>query len=223
MKPFSTLLLLLLLAANAICQPFEGTVTFGVKIDNLPAGANPEAMAKFLPTGVVFSFGNAGAVRFKMDGPAGMDVLQPKGSPVAYVVSESKKKLYVMDDESMKKLNSKAGSEKPEVTKTAETETILGYPCVRYNVRLKTKQGESTQIMWVTDKLKPTRPKFDTQNLFNDKIDGMPLKMIMESKGGISMTMMATEVSTKHVDAAYLTKPAGYTEEPFSLQAMLSK
>lgn len=219
MKLLYAFLILLLTAFTGLEQPFEGEVRYAIAYSNVPNG---DAMKQYMPTHMTYQFGKGGAMRFQMDGMMGTDVLVPAGSKEAYIIKEDQKKLYVMDEAMQKKYKDMAGDMKPEVIKTAETETILGYTCTRYNIKMTTKQGEVTNSVWVTDKLKPVRPKYDNQGMFNEKIDGMPLKMSMSSSG-MAMTMTADVVTPKQLEASLFVKPAGYTEEPFSPKAMMGK
>lgn len=222
MKVLSILSLSLLIPSLAIAQPFEGTVTYSVAMENPLPGLAGQMMAKLLPTKMLYNFDETGAVRFNMDGPSASDVIIPaEGKPVYYIMEE-KKKVLVMDEKEMEKQMQETRQGKPVVTKTDETADILGYTCQRYNISIPNKKGETKQSIWVTEKIKPQRPKYDTQNMFSADIDGMPLKVVTDVNGS-NMVMQATEVKAQSLDASLFRKPEGYTEEPFSAKAARKK
>lgn len=99
-----------------------------------------------------------------------------------------------------------------KVVESAETKTILGYECKRYDI-VVVKQGQEVKMMvYTTDKLNIVTNKDAT---FGDKLKGFPLLMeVYVSQGGadIVLKIETTSVVAEKVDASKfdMTIPEGY-------------
>lgn len=123
----------------------------------------------------------------------------------------------------MKGGESESDAPKVEVKKTAETKTIIGYACVKYDA---SEDGKPLLTAWTTDGVKdfaPLRADFVAlQKRFNEtnrafrsgmaeayaKIEGFP----METQMG-DLTSTVTKVESHAIPAGEFDPPAGYTKE----------
>ncbi len=113
---------------------------------------------------------------------------------------------------------------KPEVkvTKTSETEKILGYNCVKYLAEVTERGQVITQTFWTTTEIKDMDFKSLARQrmgqgggqMFYEEMEGIPLKMIMASKGG-NMIMEVAEINREPVSADDVSLPAGFTETKY--------
>lgn len=119
-------------------------------------------------------------------------------------------------------VNSKAtnaSQEKPKVTKTSETTTILGHKCTKYIIETKESTGKSiTTNYWSTTEIKEIDMKaLAKQQMSKDQtfvypdVEGVPLKMEVKMPQGV-MVMEVTELRKQSIPSSELALPAGYKE-----------
>ena len=119
-------------------------------------------------------------------------------------------------------VNAKAtqtSQEKPKVTKTSETATILGHKCTKYIIETKDGSGKTVNTdYWTTTEIKEIDMKaLAKQQMSKDQtfvypdVEGVPLKMEVKMPQG-NMVMEVTELKKQSIPASELQIPAGYTE-----------
>lgn len=105
-----------------------------------------------------------------------------------------------------------------KVVKTGETAQILGYACTKYQVEMTTAGNTLMQDIWATSEIKGfdlsamARQQKATGNQQSEifrKINGVPLKVVLNSKQGI-VTMEAQEVKRQSLNASEFEIPAGF-------------
>jgi hypothetical protein len=221
MKNLFVASLLFLLTPLLFAQnPLKGSIKYDIKY--AVAEKDKAQMEQFgfsMPTGMLIS-SNGTQARMKM--------LTAKGVFTEFL--STKNEVYLMDKVDkiaykMPKAENKEGEQQQEwiVTKTEEFETIIGKKCRKYIV--ETKDKKSKQLIWATPEYKFSNTLFDNVNMksggqasFYDKIEGIPLKMVIE--GGQKMEMKAVSLSTTAPAEAELKLPADYSVEEFSYMAI---
>jgi hypothetical protein len=145
---------------------------------------------------------------------ARMKMLTAKGVFTEFLTSQNE--VYLMDKVDkiaykMPKAESKEGDQQEwVVTKTEDFETIIGKKCRKYIV--ETKDKKSKQLIWASPDYK------GGQASFYDKIEGIPLKMVIE--GTNKMEMKAVSLSTAAPSEAELKLPSDYSVEEFNYMAI---
>ncbi|MEP2668494.1 MAG: DUF4412 domain-containing protein [Cyclobacteriaceae bacterium] len=166
-------------------------------------------MNDMFPTGMTVKIKNQNALT-RMDG--GMmtgDILYLSEKGQSYRVDRESKTYSVLSG------GNNNGND-VKVTKTAESASILGYKCQKYQVEM-TEQGKKlTQYIWATTELKG----IDMRSLSDEKmrnsaiykeIDGFPLKMQMVMPE-MEMTMEAKEVKEQSLPANEFIIPSNFKE-----------
>jgi hypothetical protein len=156
-----------------------------------------------------------------------MKMLTAKGVFTEFLTSQNE--VYLMDKVDkiaykMPKAESKEGDQQEwVVTKTEDFETIIGKKCRKYIV--ETKDKKSKQLIWASPDYKFSNSLFDNVNMksggqasFYDKIEGIPLKMVIE--GTNKMEMKAVSLSTAAPSEAELKLPSDYSVEEFNYMAI---
>ena len=218
MRKLLILTLCTLLSAGLYAQKdFYGTIEYTYTL----AGEGAEAMQMFMPTGMTTYYAK-NKMATKMSG--GMmaqigRIIVNDGE--AFVVSESDKTIYMMEDEDVEEAETENTQEATKIE--GETREILGYTCQKYKMKTNMQGQETTQYIYATSKLKV--PDIDTPAqaagangmLGASNIEGMPLMVVVELPGGeIEMTMEAVEMKKDDVPDGIFDKPADYTVKPFS-------
>ncbi|MEP6736549.1 MAG: DUF4412 domain-containing protein [Chryseolinea sp.] len=106
-----------------------------------------------------------------------------------------------------------------KVTKTSETQKIMGYTCTKYIVDLKENNRDAQQFIWATKEISNLDFKEfsrhtmtgNKNNTYYDQIDGFPLKMEIKMATG-TMTMEVTEVKKESLPASDFVIPSDYKE-----------
>ena len=145
-------------------------------------------------------------------------VLGKKGK--AYMIKDSEETIYTI--ERPDDADDEEGPE-PEIVNMNETMDIAGYACTKYEIRA----GEAKSVVWVTDKIKPMKPKKKGPSVSlmgmgsgNDKLPGFPLRMENE-QGPMKIILTAKEVDTTTPDKALFKLPKGYDVEELDMGAMM--
>ncbi|QOI98766.1 MAG: DUF4412 domain-containing protein [Flammeovirgaceae bacterium] len=104
---------------------------------------------------------------------------------------------------------------KLSVTKTTETATINGYNCTKYLMNAE-GSGMPPQWIWVTKDIKDIDPalfkRSGNENLFVKEIDGIPVKIEMNTPQG-KITMEMTELKRVKLPDSDFQIPAGYSKK----------
>jgi hypothetical protein len=110
-----------------------------------------------------------------------------------------------------------------EVMPTNETRHIAGYRCRKYNVRFMGRSYEEwlskdvpayQELRAVNEQLAPLmrqHPLFQMSIIGRmHKLDGFPVKMVMNLDGGVVKTVTLRKVSTRELSRSVFTVPKGY-------------
>jgi hypothetical protein len=106
-----------------------------------------------------------------------------------------------------------------KVTKTNETAKILNYNTTKYIVEVDNNGNKTIQNVWATNEIKDfdlkslSKQKMGRNRMYFDKIDGVPLKIQMNTAEA-NMEMQVTEIKKETLAAADFTIPADYKEVP---------
>jgi len=110
-------------------------------------------------------------------------------------------------------------SKSPKITKTSETQKILGYTCTKYIIEQTGRDGKTVNTnYWATNEIKDVDLKAlakqqtgQGESVIFTEIDGVPLKMEMTMPDG-KMTMECTQIKRESLPASTFVLPAGYSE-----------
>lgn len=215
--------LLLCLSTMLVLQAqkaFQGTMKFTYEVE----GEGAEEMKAFMPEGMVVKYGD-NKMSTEMNGGMMADMMGRiiVNAGEAYVIKDSDKTVYIMDDEDMEGAKD-AVENQPEATKVAgETKKILGYTCSKYLLTVEQGGQKTEQVIWATDAFKAPDMKLPNQGsmgsgmLSMGGIDGMPMQIdIGMPNMPVSLILKVMELEEGKVPDEAFAKPAGYEEKPFS-------
>lgn len=224
MKQLITLLLAIVFAAGAANaqESFQGTLKYDFKF----SGEGVEQAQAMLPTGMEMKVRKSDMTVEMQGGMMAMmmgKIIVHGKKGKSYMIKDSEETIYVMDPESMK--DDEGDSPDPTITKEDETVTIAGYECQKYKVTMETPQGEVTQQVWVTDKIKLPQGSGGaggglTSGLTMKGLPGLPLKT-MVNQGPITVIMTAKTVDNTVPSKKLFKLPKGYEKEEFDMNAMM--
>jgi len=176
------------------------------------AGGDMNAM---MPTGVVVKIKGTNSLTSIQGGIMDKsEVLHIADKDQTYTINHSAKTYMVMA-----KPTTATSEEKPKITKTSETATILGHTCTKYVIEKTEPNGQTSKTnYWATTEIKGIDLKAlakqqmsKGQSIVYSEIDGVPLKIEMSMPQG-TMTMEVQELKKESIPASTFTLPAGYTE-----------
>jgi len=139
------------------------------------------------------------------------EVLYVKDKDQSYLLDRQNKTYSAMPHGAEKAMNNTASSD-AKVTKTGETAKILGYNCTKYIIEVTANGKPMIQTMWATTEIKDidmkalSKHRWGKEQVYFDKVDGVPLKIEMKTPQGI-MTMEATEIKREAQKASDFTCP----------------
>jgi hypothetical protein len=211
---------ILMFAAVAIAQnPFQGTIKYEFKF----MGEGIEAFQAMMPTGMELNVLKSDISTEIQGGMVAMMMgrtISKTKKGISYMIKESEETIYVMDPKKMKNEEEEV-AEEPVVTKEDEVINIAGYECQKYKV----VQGENTTYVWATDKF--VLPKGESSGgggmsgMVNMKgVSGTPLK-VSTMQQGLSVNIIAKEVSTTPPAKSMFKLPKGYAKEDFDAEKMM--
>lgn len=173
-------------------------------------------MNSMLPKGFIIKVKN-GNTRTIMDGGvmAGNETLYLKEKNQAYLINETNK-TYTLLSHGSNTPGKMQGDVK--VTKTSETQKILGYTCTKTIVTVTDKGKSIDQIFWTTTEIKDLdlrglskQNMGGNQSMFYESLEGIPLKIEMTTPQA-KMAMQVVEMKKEVLPAAAFEVPAGFTE-----------
>lgn len=168
-----------------------------------------------MPSGIVVKMKGANTLTSIQGGIMDKtEVLHVADRDVSYTINHATKTYMVM------KHNAEAEEKKsPKITKTAETQKILGYTCTKYVIEQTSHDGKAVNTnYWTTTDIKDVDLKAlakqqtnQSQSFIFPEVDGVPLKIeVMMPQG--NMTMQCTEFKKESVPASTFVLPSGYSE-----------
>jgi len=142
----------------------------------------------------------------------GLESLSLQGKDSVYMLNRISKIFFPVPP-----TNSVQPLEKPTITKTTETDTLLGYTCEKYVVQSKLENRTLTQIFWMTTAIKNLTMATFTQNglMSNPKtmaassLKGFPLKIEVINADG-KMTFEVKKIQPQQLKEEDFTIPADF-------------
>jgi hypothetical protein len=140
------------------------------------------------------------------------EILHLGDKDVTYNINHASKTYMVMK-------GSDKEQKSPKITKTSETQKILGYTCTKYLIEQTGHDGKTVNTnYWATNEIKDLdlktlakQQKGQSQSFIFTEVDGVPLKIeVMMPEG--NMTMECTEFKKESVPASTFVLPSGYSE-----------
>lgn len=211
---------ILMFAAMTFAQdPFQGTIKYEFKF----MGEGIEAFQAMMPTGMEINVLKSDISTEMQGGMVAMMMgrtISKTKKGIGYMIKESEETIYVMDPKKMKSDEGEEVKEDPVVTKEDEVINIAGYECQKYKV----VQGENTTYVWATDKFilpQGTSTGGGMSGMVNMKgVKGTPLK-VSTTQQGLSVNLIAKEVSTTPPSKSLFKLPKGYAKEDFDVEKMM--
>lgn len=170
-------------------------------------------MNSMIPKGITIKVKN-GNTRTIMEGGMmeGNEALYKKDKNQSYLINESAKTYTVLPP------GNTGAHTNVKITKTTETQKILGYNCIK-TIATVTEKGQSIdQVFWTTTEIRDFDFKSlagqhmsSNQSMFYEGIEGVPLKMEMTTPQ-MKMTMQVTEMKKSSLADSTFEIPAGFTE-----------
>jgi hypothetical protein len=227
MKHLITMMLALVFATSAANaqEVFQGTLQYDFKF----SGEGIEQAQAMLPTGMKLQVRKSDMIVEMQGGMMAMmmgKIITYGKKGKSYMIKDSEETIYTMDPEKLKG-DDDGDTPDPVITKEDETLTIAGYECQKYKVVAETAQGEVTQYVWVTDKIKMPESKGGSgmsggmgANLSMKGLPGMPLKT-MVNQGPVTVVMTAKKIDNTVLDKSLFKLPKGYDKEEFDMSSMM--
>lgn len=228
MKHLITMMLALVFATSAANaqEVFQGTLQYDFKF----SGEGIEQAQAMLPTGMQLQVRKSDVIVEMQGGMMAMmmgKIITYGKKGKTYMIKDSEETIYTMDPEKMKGDDEEEKAD-PVITKEDETLTIAGFECQKYKVVAETAQGEVTQYVWVTDKIKMPESKGGSGgvaggmsgSLSMKGLPGMPLKT-MVNQGPVTVIMTAKKVDNTMPDKSLFKLPKGYDKEEFDMNSMM--
>jgi hypothetical protein len=194
---------------------FEGTIKYGFELH----GDMATVMKAFLPESMTFRFKDQN-MAMSIDGGmmASMgNILFLGEKNEAYMIDKSAKKILKMNQKS-KDLNPAP----PIVVKEAEVLNIAGFPCQKYRISTRDKEGNAKiSYLWATEKLQlpkianPSGAADQFRNFTIKGVNGIPLKMTSTDPKMGTITLTALNIQPEKLSEAIFTLPEDYTLEEF--------
>jgi len=179
-------------------------------------GGGAQDVNSMMPKGMTFKARGASMLTIMEGGMAdGMEMLYAEGQVPVRINRQNK---------TYSKMPEGSAGETPEVnvTRAPETMKILDYTCQRYLVEMSSGGQSVTQVMWTTTEIKDIDMKAlsrqrsaQGQPMFSDKVQGVPLRVEVNSPQG-KMVMEVKEIKREKMNDADFKIPAGFKETKFS-------
>lgn len=167
------------------------------------------AMNDMFPKSMTVKIKNKNTLTSMEGGMLTGDILYLSEKGQSYRVDRENKTYSVLSE-------GKNSANEAKVTKTTESNSILGYRCQKYQVEM-TEQGKKiTQFIWATTELKGVDMRSLSDERMNNsafykEIEGFPLKMQM-SMPEMEMIMEAKEVKKQSLPASEFIIPSNFKE-----------
>ncbi len=184
-------------------------------MENAMKMAKGGGMNSMMPSGMMIRIKGNNSATVMEGGPVdGMEILHRDG--------EQSVRINRKESTWSKVPEGQAGPE-PEMTVTRGTQTakILGYTCQQYMVQVMAGGQTINQVMWTTTEIKDLNIKSlsrqrntQGQQLFSDKIAGIPLKMEVTMPQG-NMVMEVKEIKREKLSDSDFSVPSGFKEVKF--------
>lgn len=200
---------------NSSASHFEGSIIYSFEL----SGDMAAMLKSFLPESMTFRFKNSdmamsieGGVMAKMG-----DILFLGEKNEAYMIDKPNKKVM--------KISPKSKDFKPSppvVVKESEVITIAGFPCNKYKIAIRDKEGNAKiSYLWATEKLTLKKNGSSEgaaeqfRNFTIKGVKGIPLKMVNTQANLGTVTLTASRVIPEQLSNSYFTIPTDFAIEEF--------
>jgi hypothetical protein len=212
---FTTLSLSLWAQNDANTKHFEGSISYSFDL----TGEMSAMLKTFLPESMTFRFR-------KMDMAMTIEggVMSKMGN---VIFLGEKNEAFMIDKENKKAMRIMPKSKDfkpspPVVVKETETINIAGFPCSKYKIATRDKEGNAKiSYIWATEKLSLIKNNnsdgaAEQFRSFTIKgVKGIPLKMVNTQANLGTVTLTATRIQPEKLSDSYFIVPEGYTIEEF--------
>jgi hypothetical protein len=171
-------------------------------------------MSSMMPSGIVVKMKGANTLTSIQGGIMDKtEMLHVADKDVTYTINHSSKSYMVTKHKEPEQQKT------PKITKTSETQKILGYTCTKYIIETTGADGRTMNTdYWATNEIKDIdlkslakQQRGQQQSFIFTEVDGVPLKIEVKMPQG-NMTMECTELKKESLPASTFVLPAGYTE-----------
>jgi GLPGLI family protein len=196
----------LLLSCISFAQnPFEGSITYSITFDGLPAQA--QAMMGNTDMKVFTKKGNT-RTELNMLMMENITIYDAK-TKTANVLMNLMGKKYCIKQKA-EELEKDKEKQKSTITYSDETKKIASYTCKKAIITFS--GSEVTTTVWYTEEI-PNALNGDESMQDFKNLKGMPMEFeVQQPEQGFTMKMLATKVLKENVDDAKFIVPEGYTE-----------
>ncbi len=194
---------------------FEGSISYSFDL----TGEMSAMLKTFLPESMTFRFR-------KMDMAMTIEggIMSKMGN---LIFLGEKNEAYMMDSENKKAMRVMPKSKdfkpaQPVVVKESETINIAGFPCSKYKIATRDKEGNAKiSYVWATEKLQLLKNSNSEgsaeqfRSFMIKGIKGVPLKMVNTQANLGTVTLTAIRVLPEKLADSYFSIPIGYQIEEF--------
>jgi hypothetical protein len=212
MKNLNILLLSLLFLGNTYAQDFEGTITYSITYNQLPA--EMQGMEQMLPKSQKIMI-KGGKTRFEQVSDASNTIVisdMEGGVSTILIEAMGQKFKLVLSKEDVDKSIEEQGI--PEITYLEGTREIAGYTCKKAEVAMAGL--DETAIFYYTEEIPPIRMRgMESLNL-----KGLPMEYEV-STSGMKMVVSVTEMELATLSDDMFNIPEGYMEMPDQMKQLM--
>ncbi|MBC7390054.1 MAG: DUF4412 domain-containing protein [Opitutaceae bacterium] len=184
------------------------------QLEATKSGSGGSMMDNMMPKSMEIHIKNSNSLTKMIGGAFDNETLFLKDKETSYLIDRKNKTYTVLPQSKTSK------TEEYKVTKTTETSTLLGYKCMKYIVETTERGQKIVNNVWATTDIKDLDPKQfskirigQTQrSTFMEKIDGVPLKMIVNIPQG-QMNIEIASLKKEPLSPGMFSLPAGFTEK----------
>jgi hypothetical protein len=180
---------------------------------------NGGGVSSMMPSGFTIKLKDENADTKIEGGMFASEILYLKAKDLSYSLDRQNKTYSVMNSAPTSASSSNNKEPEVKVTKTNETARIINYNTTKYIVEVNNNGYKMIQNIWATTEIKDfdlksmSKQKMGRNRMYLDKIDGVPLKIEMNSPEG-KMEMQVTEIKRESLPASDFTLPADFKEVP---------
>lgn len=216
---FNTLLLVSLVYGQnqntSTARQFEGSIVYSFEL----TGEMATMLKTFLPESMTILV-RENDMLMSLDG----GIMAAMGK---FLMLGEKNEVYMIDDSKKKVMkvpprSKELKTQEPVVVKEGEIITVAGFPCTKYRVGTRDKEGNARiSYIWATDKLQLPGKKLASngseqfQNFMLKGVKGVPLKMINQHPQLGTITLTATRVNPEKPASSLFILPSDYSVEEF--------
>lgn len=201
---------------------FEGKIIYQVAYE----GGQIELLDSLLPEQYVFYYRN-NQIKLKTQGGLSnaLEMISIPDSQAVYLLNHQNQTFYKLPEKDS------IAQVPPQISKSEDTEKILGYICQKYRLQtfLKNGKGELIRDLWMSTDLNldlPPPPYPEFKDLSELGLEGYPLKLITTRRqlgSETKMILTAQEVSEEKLAPEEFIIPENYTLNEQDLSFIFEK